>query len=69
MPAICWSAATFVDVGNVFNEFNKITWKTGAGVGVRWQSPVGMVRLDLACALNEPDKPFQIHLTIGPDFQ
>jgi len=64
-----WSVATFVDVGNVFNDFNRLVWKTGAGVGVRWQSPVGMVRLDLACALNEPDKPFQIHFTIGPDFQ
>jgi translocation and assembly module TamA len=37
----------------------------GAGGGLRWKSPVGPVRLDLAFALNHDD--WRIHFTMGPD--
>ncbi len=39
----------------------------GAGVGVRWKSPIGMVRADVAFALDLPTKPIRLHLNIGPD--
>ena len=38
---------------------------TGIGIGFRWRSPVGPVRLDLAHGLNDPDSRFQIYLNIG----
>lgn len=42
-----WLAAGFIDAGNAFdNEFDKVY--IGAGIGARWLSPVGIVRVDLA---------------------
>jgi translocation and assembly module TamA len=38
---------------------------TGIGIGLRWRSPVGPVRLDIAHGLNDPDSQFQIYLNIG----
>jgi len=63
-----WSVAAFVDAGNAINDFSSIDLKFGVGAGVRWQSPVGMVRLDLAMPLDEPNDGFRIHLNIGPEF-
>ncbi|WP_245212319.1 amidohydrolase, partial [Proteus mirabilis] len=39
---------TFVDSGEAVNDFTKSDFKTGAGAGVRWASPVGPVKFDLA---------------------
>ncbi len=63
-----WSAAVFMDAGNAFdNEFSQDI-KTGVGVGLRWQSPVGPVRVDIAHPLNDDgDTLFRLHLRLGPD--
>ena len=61
-----WSLATFVDSGNAFDDFD-LEPKTGIGVGVRWQSPVGPIRLDLAKPMNNGDRSLRFHLTFGPD--
>jgi len=62
-----WYAATFYDAGNAFNDsFDRLF--SGAGIGVRWASPVGMVRVDVANALSEADHPWRLHITFGPDF-
>ena len=38
-----WGAAVFVDAGDAFtSEFNA---NVGAGIGLRWKSPVGVVRI------------------------
>ncbi|WP_456379780.1 autotransporter assembly complex protein TamA [Thiolapillus sp.] len=50
-----WVAAGFVDAGNAFNDRLDDVY-IGAGVGVRWLSPVGTVRLDFAWPLNQKDK-------------
>lgn len=62
-----WSVAAFYDVGNAFNNFSE-PLKHGTGVGVRWQSPVGLLRVDVAAALSEEGHPWRLHITIGPDF-
>ena len=49
-----WRIATFIDQGNSFNTLEMPSLKTGVGVGVRWVSPVGPIRLDLAHALEDP---------------
>ncbi|MBK8814810.1 MAG: outer membrane protein assembly factor [Methylococcaceae bacterium] len=59
-----WGVAAFVDTGNAFN-FDSIDFKTGVGLGVRWYSPVGPIRLDFALPLNESDSSFQIHFAAG----
>lgn len=63
-----WGIAGFVDTGNAFGGPGSSTGlKTGAGVGLRWRSPVGPVRIDLAHPLDKSDTLFRIHLRIGPD--
>jgi len=64
-----WSVAAFYDVGNALNDFNNLSDQIaeGAGVGIRWHSPVGPVRIDFAWALTEPYDGFRLHLVIGPD--
>lgn len=62
-----WSAALFVDTGDAFDG-ERPTWRTGAGIGLRWQSPIGPVRIDLATGLDAPGDKLRLHLTIGPDF-
>ncbi len=63
-----WSAAVFIDAGSAFNRFDDIDAGVGIGVGARWRSPVGPVRLDLAVPLTDAESPFRIHITIGPEF-
>jgi translocation and assembly module TamA len=43
-----WWGAVFVDSGEAVSDIRKSDFKTGAGVGVRWQSPVGPIKLDIA---------------------
>lgn len=61
-----WSAAAFYDVGNAFDDWGGAFFG-GAGIGGRWRSPIGLVRLDVAWALSLEDRPWRIHLVIGPD--
>ena len=60
-----WGAAVFVDTGSAFDS--KPDLHTGIGIGARWRSPVGPVRIDVAHGLNDPDSSFQIYLNIGAD--
>lgn len=60
-----WGVAAFVDTGNAYNLDN-ISFKTGAGLGVRWYSPVGPIRVDFAIPMNDADSDFQIHFSAGP---
>ncbi len=61
-----WSAALFYDAGNAIDSISDPI-ESGAGFGVRWQSPVGPVRVDLAFPLSGSDKDWRIHLVVGPD--
>jgi len=61
-----WGAAVFYDIGNAFNTLTE-PFKQGTGVGVRWHSPVGLVRLDFAHALEKTGTSWRIHISIGPD--
>ncbi|MGN0923978.1 autotransporter assembly complex protein TamA [Ectopseudomonas mendocina] len=61
-----WRLATFIDQGNAFNSLDIPTLKTGVGFGVRWVSPVGPLRLDLAHALDD-DGGVRLHFSMGPE--
>lgn len=61
-----WGLAAFYDVGNAFNDFSE-PLKQGTGLGVRWQSPVGLIRIDVATALSEKGHPWRLHIMVGPD--
>jgi len=60
-----WALAVFYDQGNAFDN-SEFDLKRGAGLGLRWISPIGPVRIDIARALDEP-KGFRLHLSMGPD--
>lgn len=60
-----WGAAVFVDSGSAFD--GTPDWRTGVGVGLRWRSPVGPLRVDIARGINDPDSGFQLYLNIGAD--
>jgi translocation and assembly module TamA len=61
-----WGAAVFVDGGDAWRAgFNL---NIGAGVGVRWRSPVGVVRLDVGKPVkSDLADAIQFHISIGPD--
>ena len=64
-----WSGAAFVDAGRSFNSYDS-PYSVGAGVGVRWQSPVGPFRLDFAVPVEDPEgdaDSFRVHLSLGPE--
>lgn len=61
-----WGAAVFVDTGDAFDDGSP-DLRTGVGVGARWKSPVGPIRIDIARGLDDPDSPFTVHLNIGTD--
>jgi translocation and assembly module TamA len=61
-----WRIATFVDQGNAFNSLQLPSLKTGVGIGIRWVSPVGPIRLDVAHALDD-DGGIRLHFSMGPE--
>lgn len=60
-----WSLAAFYDIGNAFNDWNKTDLRAGIGVGLRWYTIAGPIRIDVAQAQDIAGKPWQFHLTIG----
>jgi translocation and assembly module TamA len=60
-----WSAAAFFDIGNAFNDWDDPDLHKGAGVGIRWYSIAGPIRVDVAQALDFEGRPWRIHFTIG----
>jgi translocation and assembly module TamA len=63
-PAFWWAA--FVDAGDAANRWSEIHPALGYGLGLRWRSPVGPLRLDLA--YGERVKKARVHLSVGIAF-
>jgi len=61
LPSVWW--ATFVDAGNATNEWDDFQWALGYGVGVRWRSPVGPLRIDLA--YGQKVSAVRLHFSVG----
>ena len=60
-----WSVAGFYDVGNAFNSLDELHLAQGAGLGFRYYTPAGPVRVDLARQINVEHPGFQLHISIG----
>ena len=61
MPSLL--GAVFVDVGDAAERMGDLRPNVGYGVGVRWRSPVGMLRLDLARGTETGQ--FRVHFSVG----
>ncbi len=58
--------ALFVDAGNAFDDTD-FTAEVGAGVGIKWLSPLGLLRLYLGYPVSDSDKSVRLHLRLGAD--
>ena len=57
-----------MDAGDAFLSGSKLSPNVGAGVGLRWRSPVGIVRVDIAKpVVSDLADQIRFHITIGPD--
>lgn len=64
LPSV-WGAA-FIDAGNAGNGFRGLDPAVGYGVGVRWRSPLGPLRLDWA--YGRQVRKSRIHFSVGITF-
>lgn len=63
-----WWGAAFVDSGQAVNDIRHTQLKTGAGVGVRWVSPVGPIKLDIAAPVDDPSTHgVQFYIGLGTE--
>lgn len=63
-PAYWWAA--FVDAGNAADRWTDLKPAFGYGVGLRWRSPVGPLRLDVA--YGQQVRQVRLHFSVGIAF-
>jgi len=67
-----WGAVAFVDAGAVSEDGlpGLGDLSVGAGIGVRYHTPIGPVRVDLATPLtaSSGDSPLQLYIAVGQAF-
>jgi len=64
LPSV-WGAV-FVDAGRAVNRWQDYKPALGYGAGIRWRSPIGPLRMDLAWA--DELKKLRLHLSVGIAF-
>lgn len=64
LPGVWWAA--FADTGNAANNWQEFDPAIGYGVGLRWRSPVGPLRIDLA--YGEKVRRARLHFSVGITF-
>ena len=60
-----WRAAIFTDFGNAFDQKFSNDVEYSLGLGIRWKSPIGPIRLDVASGLSDEGHPIRLHFFIG----
>lgn len=64
LPSVWW--AVFADAGRAADSVEHLNPALGYGVGARWRSPVGPLKLDLA--YGHELKQWRVHLSVGVAF-
>ena len=60
-----WRAAVFSDFGNAYDtDFSNDT-EYSVGLGLRWASPIGPIRIDVASGISDDSHPIRVHFFIG----
>ncbi|MDG6882361.1 outer membrane protein assembly factor YaeT [Phocoenobacter uteri] len=60
-----WWGATFYDTGLAADNFNKKYLNSGVGLGIRWISPIGAIKFDIAKPVKSTENKNGIHYYIG----
>ena len=60
-----WAIAAFYDFGNAFNSVSDMNIAQGAGLGCRFYTPVGPIKLDIARQIGVKNPDFRVHFSIG----
>ncbi|MFH1283346.1 MAG: autotransporter assembly complex family protein [bacterium] len=58
--------SVFYDAGAALDVWKQYLNK-GVGVGLRWRSPVGPIRIDLAFPITDKERNYRIHFNMEPD--
>ena len=61
-----WGAAIFFDRGTATDSLSPLNVVSGYGTGVRWKSPVGPLKVDLA--YGHQTQKFRLHFSVGFNF-
>jgi translocation and assembly module TamA len=64
LPSVWWAA--FLDAGRAANTVQDLSPALGYGLGLRWRSPVGPLRVDLAWG--QELRKLRLHLSVGIAF-
>lgn len=60
--------ALFADAGTSTLRYGHDSkWEVGTGIGIRYITPVGPIRVDLAVGVTDHDVPIRIHFGLGAD--
>jgi len=62
---LCGNERARIDIGKV-NDIDSANLRVSAGTGMRWRSPLGPIRIDLARPV-DADRSWRLHLSMGPD--
>jgi len=61
-----WRVALFTDGGGAFDEQDDRLYQS-VGLGVRWLSPIGQIRVDIAMPVRDHENSgFKLHVSMGP---
>lgn len=60
-----WRGAIFTDTGRAYDDPDE-PFSSSVGIGVRWLSIIGAVRVDLAHPLDDDDTAVKLHISMGP---
>ena len=61
-----WGVAVFSDFGNAIDSWDD-PLEYSVGAGLRWRSPIGLIRFDVASGISVDGSPIRIHIVLGPD--
>jgi translocation and assembly module TamA len=61
-----WGVAAFVDAGDAFDDRGALDLAFGYGIGVRWRSPIGPFRADIAYGVKS--ESVRLHFSVGFHF-
>lgn len=62
-----WWGAVFVDTGEAIDKFDDTDFHTGTGVGIRWVSPIGPIKLDIATPMNSSKSSVHFYIGLGTE--